>query len=638
MVLNMFGATLLCCVAVATASSTKPNFVILFADDWGWGDMGANWPAAKGMTPNLDQIAAEGIRFTDFHVGASVCSVSRAALMTGRLGVRTGVVHNFAVDSMYGLPRTENTIAELLKTAGYRTAIIGKWHLGTTPGYHPTYRGFDKYLGLPYSVDMGCTDMGGFDVGGPRICRKEQGPTDHQWQLPLPLYSSDTNCSGQDVNSCDGDIVQSPVNFTTLSDRYGDFATAFIGNVSTDPAPFFLYVPFSHIHTPQYVATRNKGRSGKTGNPGHFYDTLLELDETVGVIMAALKTTGVDDNTLVVVTGDNGPWEVKCDLTGSVGPYTGLWQKNEGGGGSSAKTTLWEGGHREVGLARWPGKITARVSNATVSSLDYLPTFLSLAGITLPSDRVYDGIDISHVLLAGSDEGHVTLFHPNSGASGVDGALDGVRWKNWKAIYQTGGAPDCKNNKGNIVRHDPPLLFDLAVDPAEQIALDTSKDPYKSVVASIAAALAAQMHSVNTTFQSVVNYTTALPSEPCVHYPKSCRSDGLTPPPTPPTPPTPPSPPTPPTPQRTPMCNSSAWFNNSIPWMKAEPKAPFSKGVDTPTPSACCQLCATPDNVKLGCQFWTYTGGVCYMKASVRMGDKREVNGATCGSIYPIVA
>ena len=210
-------------------------------------------------------------------------------------------------------------------------------------------------------------------------------------------------------------------------------------------------------------------------------------------------------------------------MSGSAGPFTGLWQKNEGGGGSSAKTTLWEGGHREVGLAWWPGRIQPRVSNATVSSLDYLPTFLALAGVPLPTDRVFDGMDISHVLLEGSETAHETLFHPNSGASGPDGQLDGVRWKNWKAIYQTGGAPDCSGNKGTVARHDPPLLFDLSADPAESKALDTSVEPYKSVVTQIAQLLTAQMHSVNTTLRSVANYNASKASEPCCNASTGCQ-------------------------------------------------------------------------------------------------------------------
>jgi len=515
-------------LTVGCVAGAKPNFVIMFADDMGYGDIGANFEAAAGMTPNLDKIASEGIRFTDFHVGASVCSVSRAALLTGRLGVRTGVVHNFAVTSQFGLPRTEITIAEALRPAGYRTGAIGKWHLGTTPGYHPTYRGFEKYFGLPYSVDMGCTDMGGADTT-PRICRHGvDRPTDKQYRLPLPLYKADLNCSGA-TDTCNGAILESPVNFTTLDDRYAAFAEEFIGNVTVDKRPFFLYVPFSHVHTPLYIATRNKGKSGKPGRAGSFYDALIEMDETVGSIMGSLKKHGVDENTLVFFTGDNGPWETKCDLAGSPGPFTGLWQKNEGGGGSSAKTTLWEGGHREVGLARWPKKIAPRVSAATTSSMDYLPTLLSLAGVPLPSDRTYDGIDLAKVLFDGAETAHTTLFHPNSGSKGsVDGKLDGVRWNDgkgnqWKAIYQTGGSADCKHSIGTIMRHDPPLLFNLADDEAESKALDTSVEPYKTVVAEVAKLLAEQMKSVNGTYQSVVDYSSALQYEPCVDYPTDCR-------------------------------------------------------------------------------------------------------------------
>lgn len=608
----------------------KPNFVILMGDDWGYGDLGANWPAAAGMTPHLDALAGEGVRFTDMHVGASVCSVSRAALLTGRLGVRTGVVQNFAITATHGLPRTELTIAELLKPAGYVTAAVGKWHLGTAPGYHPSYRGFDKYFGLPYSVDMGCTDVRWYDRGpGARTgtCSAEQALTPHQWRLPLPLYQSDANCSGL-VNvseRCNSDIIEAPADFSTLSDRYAEFAAEFFSNASKSKLPFFLYVPFSHIHTPQFVAPRNAGRSGLSGNPGHFYDTLLELDETVGQIMASLKAAGVDDNTLVLVTGDNGPWEIKCDLTGSVGPFEGLWQKNEGGGGSSAKTTLWEGGHRMVGLARWPGRIAPRVSNATVSTLDFLPTILSLAGVSLPTDREYDGMDLSRVLLEASETGHETLFHPNSGASGEPGQLDAVRWQNYKAIYQTGGAPDCTGSKGDSVRHDPPLLFDLSADPAESVALDVTVEPYKGVLVQIESKLEAQMRSVSGTFQSDVDYSTDLQAEPCANYPASCRSDYVPPAPTPPAPPAPLG-----------RCNASEWFIDAIPWNKQSPRAPFKTPEQTNTAVACCDLCNSDVNRQLGCRFWAWaSSGTCYMKVSVSLADvAHTANGYTSGSIY----
>jgi len=434
------------------------------------------------------------------------------------------------------------------------------------------------------------------------------------------------------------------VNFDTLSDQYAAFADKFI--MKKDPRPFFLYVPFSHIHTPQYVMPRNAGKSGKTGDSGHFFDTLLELDETVGSIMGSIKKAGADDNTLVLVSGDNGPWEVKCNLTGSVGPYTGLWQKTNcnlagGAGCSSSKATIWEGGHREIGLARWPGKIAPRVSKATASTLDYLPTLAALAGVSLPTDRVYDGIDLSKVLLQASEVGHTTLFHPISGATGaVQGKLDGVRWKNFKAHYSTGGVPACGEGRGgNATRHEVPIIFDLDADPAESKALDVGSEPGKSALAGIAAALAAQMQSVNSTLQSVVDYNTSLADEPCVFYPKSCRSDGNVPPPPPP----PPAPPAPPAPPPTPcvgaacgLCNASAWYNGSIPWGKQSPKPPFAKFGTTTDAAGCCALCNSAATVKLGCNFffWASPTKDCYLKAKVTMGKPHAASGVA-GSIRP---
>eukprot|EP01052_Picozoa_sp_SAG31_P050796 SAG31_NODE_11762_length_1000_cov_1.067703_1_plen_229_part_01 len=225
-----------------------------------------------------------------------------------------------------------------------------------------------------------------------------------------------------------------------------------------------------------------------------------------------------------------------------------------------------------------------------ISTLDFLPTFLALAGITVPSDRVFDGIDISAVLLNGSEEGHEALFHPNSGMQGaiavssvllepfcmvssncqavcnlVQGKLDGLRWKNWKAIYQTGGAPDCSGNIGVIARHDPPLLFDLEKDPAESTALDTSTEPYKTVVANMAKMLKQKMLSVNTTMQSITDYSRSVADEPCAHYPTSCRFTEL-----------PPPPPPPPNPDhRKPVCNSSAWLVDADPFIKEGLRPPF---------------------------------------------------------------
>ena len=157
-----------------TSIAARPNILLLFADDWGWGDLGANWKATAGLTPHMDALAASGMRFTDFHAGASVCTPSRASLLTGRLGLRTGITRNFSPGSAFGLPRTELTIAALLKQqTDYHTAMIGKWHLGTTPGYAPTYHGFDEWFGLPYSDDMGCVDTAWPNLPVEPTCAKD---------------------------------------------------------------------------------------------------------------------------------------------------------------------------------------------------------------------------------------------------------------------------------------------------------------------------------------------------------------------------------------------------------------------------------------------------------------------------------
>lgn len=266
------------------------------------------------------------------------------------------------------------------------------------------------------------------------------------------------------TGSCNKDIIEQPADLSTLSQRYAAYGEGVIAKAAAAKKSFLLYVAFAHMHVPQFCS---KGHCGKTGK-GHFADALSELDDTIGDIMGSLESHGLRENTLVLVTGnsfdptpaapsserdstgassshllqpvlrcwqlmavrcdamrwvagDNGPWEVKCTLTGSKGPYLGAWQQ-ENGGGSSAKTTLWEAGHRTVGLASWKGTIAAgQVSPALTSSLDYFPTLAALAGVPIPTDRVYDGIDLTPLLMGKTKTAHTWLFHPNSGASGVNG-------------------------------------------------------------------------------------------------------------------------------------------------------------------------------------------------------------------------
>ncbi len=298
------------------STATPPNFVVVFLDDAGWGDAGCNAPDQTQETKHLDALATQGLRFTDFHSAASVCTPSRASLLTGRLGLRTGVTNNFRQGSLAGLPQTEVTVAELLRDeAGYTNAMIGKWHLGTHPPFHPTYRGFERYLGVPYSVDMGCTNVPGADHPTRQECcpahwaaasggRQGQGQVQddrHRFAeidptswgflshhhhaalrstaapqsptclaaLAVPLYNSSAYmCSGRP--SCNDDIVEQPVNLTTLAGRYGAYAEAFLEEMAQQQAtaqtraPFFLYVAMAHMHVPLAYDARFENASSRT--------------------------------------------------------------------------------------------------------------------------------------------------------------------------------------------------------------------------------------------------------------------------------------------------------------------------------------------------------------------------------------
>lgn len=210
---------LLAALRAPPTAQGRPNFLVILADDLGWGDLGANWAETK-ETPNLDELAAEGTRFVDFHSAASTCSPSRASLLTGRLGARNGVTHNFAVTSAGGLPLNETTLAEVLRAAGYSTGAIGKWHLGHHGRHHPTARGFDYYFGIPYSHDMGCTDTPGYNVPPCPPCPRHGAATsatdkECYTDVALPLLENLT-------------IVQQPVDLSSLTERYAEAAARFI--------------------------------------------------------------------------------------------------------------------------------------------------------------------------------------------------------------------------------------------------------------------------------------------------------------------------------------------------------------------------------------------------------------------------
>ncbi|NXO43588.1 ARSG Arylsulfatase, partial [Locustella ochotensis] len=490
--------------------SRQPNFIVILADDVGWGDLGANWAETK-ETPHLDQLAAEGTRFVDFHSAASTCSPSRASLLTGRLGLRNGVTHNFAVASLGGLPLNETTLAEVLREAGYTTGAIGKWHLGHHGRHHPNSRGFDFYFGIPYSHDMGCTDSPGYNVppcppcprrgAAARVARK-----DCYTEVALPLLENIT-------------IVQQPVELGSLARRYAEEAARFIQRASDSGRPFFLYLALAHMHVP--LSPPLPPAPGR----GVYGAALGEMDALVGRVRELADSLG-KGSTLLWFTGDNGPWAQKCELAGRLGPFVGAWQRQRGG--SSAKQTTWEGGHRVPALVYWPGRVPARrTSPALLSVLDIFPTLVALAGAALPPHRHFDGLDVSPVLFGWSDVGHKVLLHPNSGAGGRVGEVEALRLAQYKAFYTTGGALACDGSTGPAQRHQPPLIFNLERDVQEREPLDVASREYQAVLPAISRAYARALRDIAADNVSVADYSQDPAAIPCCNVQHvGCRCHG----------------------------------------------------------------------------------------------------------------
>ena len=385
------------------APAKKPNFVIIFCDDLGYGDLGVyGHPTIR--TPNLDKMAAEGQKWTNFYVAASVCTPSRAGLMTGRLPIRSGMCSDkrrvLFPNSAGGLPESEVTIAEALKPQGYATACVGKWHLGHLPQYLPTRHGFDSYFGIPYSNDM----------------------------KPSPLLDNEKT-------------IEEPTDQTTLTKRYTERAVSFIEKNKNKP--FFLYFPHSFPHVPLFASKAFKGKS----NRGLYGDVVEELDWSVGEILDTLRRLKLAENTLVLFTSDNGPWLI-MNLNGG---SAGLLREGKG--------CTFDGGMREPFIAWWPGKIKpGEVTQEMASTLDFLPTVCSLAGAKPPEKNVLDGMDISPALLGtGPSPRNVMFFYRGA-------KLYAVRKGQYKAHYITKPA----YGKGGETKHNPPLLFHLGNDPSEK--------------------------------------------------------------------------------------------------------------------------------------------------------------------------
>ncbi|XP_056338310.1 arylsulfatase A isoform X1 [Oenanthe melanoleuca] len=430
---------------VRAAAAARPNFVLVLADDLGYGDLGS-YGHPSSATPNLDRLAARGLRFTDFYSSAAVCSPSRAALLTGRLQVRSGIYPGvFEPGSRGGLPLAEVTVAELLKARGYATAMVGKWHLGygENGSFLPVHQGFDHFLGVPYSHDQGpCQNLTCF----PPPDTKCFGTCD-QGVVPLPLLWNQS-------------IIQQPVSFPDLVPLYNKFSRDFIADCARRGLPFLLYYASHHTHYPQFASRAFAGRARR----GPFGDALAEFDGAVGQLLQALRDSGVENSTMVLVTSDNGPSTLRMARGGSSGHL------------KCGKGTTYEGGMREPALAYWPGRIAPGVTHELASTLDVLPTLSALAGAALPGAAL-DGFDLSPLLLgSGTSPRQAVFFYPPS----PDPLLGpfAVRLGKYKAHFFTQGSfhsgttpdPACQGLTP-LTPHLPPLLFDLESDPAENYNL-----------------------------------------------------------------------------------------------------------------------------------------------------------------------
>lgn len=346
---------------IAQNDSSKPNVIIFFTDDQGYQDVGVfGSPLIK--TPNLDKMADEGIKFTDFYSASSVCSPSRAALLTGSYPPRVGVPKVLWPNLEGGLNNQELTIADMLKTKGYNTACIGKWHLGDEAQYLPTTQGFDSYYGIPFSNDMSVNPKS--KVSEDILFR--EGMTidslrEQKWRgRKVPLMKQD-------------EVVEYPVDQTTLTKRYTENAVDFI--TENKDKPFFLYVAHSMPHIPLYASTEFKGKSAR----GLYGDVIEEIDWSMGKILETLEKLNLDENTLVIFTSDNGPWNLKDGQGGSALPLRGF------------KFETYEGGMRVPMIAKWKGKIKAGiVTEEVASTIDILPTLAYLTGAEL-SEKPIDG-------------------------------------------------------------------------------------------------------------------------------------------------------------------------------------------------------------------------------------------------------
>ncbi|QDS89826.1 Arylsulfatase [Rosistilla ulvae] len=421
-----------CLFRCEISPAATPNFVIIFADDQGYGDLGC-FGSEKIKTPNIDRMAKEGRRMTNFMVASPVCTPSRAALLTGCYPKRVGLhEHVLFPQSTKGLNPAEHTIADHLKGLGYATACFGKWHLGHHPETLPRQHGFDTYLGIPYSNDMNHPDNK----------RKSRVSSDDLWRNPnsavkywnTPLVENET-------------IVELPVDQRTVTRRYTDRAIEFIRE--NQKKPFFVYLPHSMPHIPLYVP-----EDAYDADPQNAYTCVIEhIDAEVGRLIDTIRALDLAENTYVIYTSDNGPWLQFKNHGGSAGPLR------------AGKGTTFEGGQRVPCVVWGPGRIPAGTEcDELMGTIDLLPSIAALTKSTLPSDRKIDGMNLAHLMTGESGETSRDEFVYYTSR----GALEGLRQGKWKLLVK---APPKKKPSAKLktdTNLPQRMLFDLQADVGEQ--------------------------------------------------------------------------------------------------------------------------------------------------------------------------
>ncbi|WP_375582841.1 sulfatase [Cyclobacterium xiamenense] len=458
--LSFFSSSETLPAASVSKEMDPPNIIVIFADDLGYGDLGIfGHPTIN--TPNLDRMAMEGQKWTNFYVAASVCTPSRAGLLTGRLPIRSGMSSDrrrvLFPDSKGGLPQSEITIARALKGNGYRTAAVGKWHLGHLSPHLPTDHGFDSYFGIPYSNDMDKVEK-----------------TDH-----FTLADEERYQAYNVPLMRDKEIVERPADQRSITRRYTEEVVNKINEFGKDP--FFIYLAHNLPHIPLFRSAEFRDQS----LAGIYGDVIEEIDWSVGRILQGLKEAGVAENTLVVFTSDNGPWHVFRNHGGTAGLLRG------------AKGGTFEGGMREPTVFWWPAGIQPGVVRDMATTMDLLPTFCALSGTELPDDRVYDGYDLSPLLRGTGKSGRETVFYYRGQK------IYAVRKGDYKAHFIT------QLEYGNPTAHpvtqppiplensptvlETPLLYNVAVDPGERLNI---ADDHPEIIAEIRAVMEAHKAGV----------------------------------------------------------------------------------------------------------------------------------------------